>query len=309
MRDRIGTEWKDAVATARRKLRDEIEETADDLRRTVARARTKVVGARGKLEADAREARERLKFEVEQAASDIKEGVARARGRAKATRHRIEGEARVAAVKVKLRVAKVRTRADEVRRKAKKAAGRIEDEARFLRTWIESPLKTGAVSPSGPDLAREMARHVDPAHPGLVIELGPGTGPVTEALVARGVPEDRLLLVEYDAEFCRLLRKRFPRATVVQGDAYAIAQTLRGHVAARVAAVVSSLPLMTRPAKERLSLLRQSFALLAGGAPFVQFTYAAASPVPLAAGGFYAEPSKRIWRNIPPARVWVYRQA
>ncbi|MBN9062817.1 MAG: methyltransferase domain-containing protein [Rhizobiales bacterium] len=286
----------------RHKVEREWDRLEDEWRQTLAKARRSAVQTRGKFENEAREFHARLRFSLEQAASEIKTSVERAKGRVKSTRHRLEGEARVSAVKLKISVAQVRTR-------AKRAADRIEDEARFLRTWLESPLKTGAVTPSSPELAREMARHVDPDRPGLVIELGPGTGPVTEALIRRGVPPERLLLVEYDPDFCRLLRARYPAATVVQGDAYAIEATLRGHARAAVAAVVSSLPLMTRPPEERIRLLRQCFNLLVKGAPFIQFTYAAASPIPLRIGGFMANASKRIWKNIPPARVWVYRQA
>ncbi|RZK93002.1 MAG: phospholipid methyltransferase, partial [Methylobacterium sp.] len=102
----------------------------------------------------------------------------------------------------------------------------LEDEARFLRSWFERPLVTGSVTPSGKMLARTMASYVDPRMAGPVIELGPGTGPVTEALIRRGIDQERLILVEYNPDFCRLLRTRFPRANVVQGDAYDIAATL-----------------------------------------------------------------------------------
>ena len=103
---------------------------------------------------------------------------------------------------------------------------RFEDEARFLRSWLERPLLTGAVTPSGRMLARTMASYVDPRVPGPVIELGPGTGPVTDALVRRGIAQDRLVLVEYNPEFCKLLKRRFPKATIIQGDAYDIGETL-----------------------------------------------------------------------------------
>ena len=96
---------------------------------------------------------------------------------------------------------------------------RLDDEVRFIRSWIEKPLAIGAVTPSGRALARTMAGYVDPRRPGPVIELGPGTGPVTEALLAQGIDQSRLVLVEFDPTFCRLLRKRYPAATVVQGDA------------------------------------------------------------------------------------------
>src|SRR5215210_8691293 len=132
---------------------------------------------------------------------------------------------------------------------------RFEDEARFLRSWIERPLVTGAVTPSSKMLARTMASYVDPRRPGPVIELGPGTGPVTEALVRRGVAQDRLVLVEYNPDFCKLLKRRFPKATIVQGDAYDIHEALAGVLTEPAAAIVSSLPLFTKPPPVRLDLL------------------------------------------------------
>jgi phosphatidylethanolamine/phosphatidyl-N-methylethanolamine N-methyltransferase len=185
---------------------------------------------------------------------------------------------------------------------------RHDDETRFLKNWLKNPLRVGAVMPSGPVLARRMASYVDPAGTGPVIELGPGTGPMTQALIERGVDPSRLVLVEYSPDFCRLLRDRFPKATVVQGDAYALKKTLAGHLSTPADALVSGLPLMTRPEPLRLRLVQESFDLLKPGAPFIQFTYSVVSPVPLKSADFSAEPSERIWRNIPPARVWVYRR-
>ena len=102
----------------------------------------------------------------------------------------------------------------------------MSDGARFLKSWVERPLQIGAVQPSGRALARTMASYVDPTQKGPVIEVGPGTGPVTAALLKRGVAPERLVLLEYSAEFCALLRERYPRLRVVQGDAYAIERTL-----------------------------------------------------------------------------------
>lgn len=185
---------------------------------------------------------------------------------------------------------------------------RHDDEARFLKNWLKNPLRMGAVAPSGPVLARRMANYVDPAGTGPVIELGPGTGAITAALVARGVDPRRLVLVEYSVDFCRLLRERFPTATVVHGDAYTLGRTLSGRLAEPADALVSGLPLMTRPEPIRLKLLDDALTLMKPGAPFVQFTYSVTSPIPIKSGTFTAEPTERIWRNIPPARVWVYRR-
>jgi phosphatidylethanolamine/phosphatidyl-N-methylethanolamine N-methyltransferase len=131
---------------------------------------------------------------------------------------------------------------------------------------------------------------------------------VTEALVARGIDPARLVLVEFDPTFCRLLSKRYPEATVVQGDAYRLRTLLTSVLRQPAAAVVSGLPLFTKPLKMRLRLLQEAFGLMAGGAPFVQFTYAAYSPIPRRLERVKSEASERIWTNIPPARVWVYRK-
>lgn len=186
----------------------------------------------------------------------------------------------------------------------------LPDEARFLRSWFERPLVTGAVTPSGKMLARTMASYADPARPGPVIELGPGTGPVTEALIRRGFDPERLILLEFNPDFCTLLRRRFPGATVICGDAYRIRETLAEAVKAPCAATISSLPLFTKPLEQRLELLQGAHDLMHPGAPFVQFTYAVVPPIPARceAGSYTASRSNKVWLNLPPARVWVYRR-
>jgi len=182
---------------------------------------------------------------------------------------------------------------------------RLNDEVRFIHSWIKKPLAVGAVTPSSKLLARAMARHVDPDGKGPVVELGPGTGPVTEALVDHGVDPARLVLVEFNPQFCQLLRQRFPAATVIQGDAYRLRDTL-ADLGEPASAVVSGLPLMTKPMRTRLRLLRDALAAMKPDAPFVQFTYAVVPPIPRV-NGVKMEGSERIWLNLPPARVWVYR--
>jgi phosphatidylethanolamine/phosphatidyl-N-methylethanolamine N-methyltransferase len=156
-----------------------------------------------------------------------------------------------------------------------------------------------------------MASYVDPTHPGPIIELGPGTGPVTEALLERGVAQERLILVEYDTSFCKLLARRFPRAQIVHGDAYRLAETMRPVLQEPAGCIVSSLPLLTRPERGRLNLLRDAFELMQPEGAFIQFTYGLTSPVPLTSRmsglRFRAEASHSVWLNLPPARVWVYR--
>ncbi len=196
----------------------------------------------------------------------------------------------------------------QIRQFETKRGIRLDDEVRFIRSWIERPLTIGAVTPSGKILARAMARYVDPTSTGPIVELGPGTGPVTEALVEAGVDPARLVLVEFNPNFCRLLRSRYPDARLVQGDAYSLRRLLETLLLQPAAAVVSGLPLVTKPIGMRLRLIRDAFELMAPDAPFVQFSYSVAGPVPKRLANFSIESSERIWMNIPPARVWVYRK-
>ncbi|TCT05114.1 class I SAM-dependent methyltransferase [Aquabacter spiritensis] len=185
---------------------------------------------------------------------------------------------------------------------------RLNDEIRFLQSWFQNPLKTGAVSPSGRALARLMAGYLDPNQDGPVIELGPGTGPVTKALLNRGFAPERLFLIEYNREFCGLLRRRYPGVTVIQGDAYEMRRTLKDQLPGPAVGTISSLPLFTRSPQDRERMVNEAFDLCIPSAPFVQFTYAVVSPVPLKHGEIHGERSPRVWWNLPPARVWAYRR-
>lgn len=190
----------------------------------------------------------------------------------------------------------------------------LADNARFIRQWIENPRLIGAISPSGRALAKTMASYVDLRKTGQIVELGPGTGPVTQALLTRGVAAERLVLVEYEERFCHLLAERFPGVTIVQGDAYGLRATLAGKIPGPISAVVSSLPLLVRPERDRIELLHQAFDLMGDDGVFIQFTYGLTlSPMPLHAhgvgGAYVGKGSAPILLNIPPARVWRYRKA
>nr|WP_245559665.1 methyltransferase domain-containing protein [Amorphus coralli] len=176
-----------------------------------------------------------------------------------------------------------------------------------MRAWVERPLTTGAVAPSGAALSRLMASFVDADCSGPIVELGPGTGVVTDALVKRGIDEARLVLIEYSPDFCTLLEERFPRATVIQGDAYAMADVVE-EAPGSLAGVVSSLPLFTRPLEARQKLIEDALELMTPGAPFIQFSYALVPPVPEVDGRYGVTRTSWVVRNVPPARVWLYRR-
>lgn len=176
-------------------------------------------------------------------------------------------------------------------------AGQLE----FLRGLWEDPGSVRAPTPSSASLSAAIADAVDLERAGLFVELGAGTGVVTQALLNRGVAPQQLLVVEKTSTFVRLLRKRFPRVAVVEGDGLAFEQYLPE--GARVAAVVSGLPLLTLPGPLRRNLISKSLALQGRGGRFVQLSYGWRPSVP---------PNKElqvscrmVWRNIPPAFVWT----
>ena len=159
-----------------------------------------------------------------------------------------------------------------------------------------------------------MASYVDLKKEGPIIELGPGTGPVTQALLARGIAPERLVLVEYEQGFCHLLAERYPGVQIVQGDAYSLKNTLQNKLSRQPVTVVSSLPLLVRPERDRVELLHQAFELMGPDGLFIQFTYGLTkSPMHMHAhsisGAYVGKGSAPILLSIPPARVWRYRKA
>jgi phosphatidylethanolamine/phosphatidyl-N-methylethanolamine N-methyltransferase len=184
--------------------------------------------------------------------------------------------------------------------------------ALFLKRWLRRPLAMGAVVPSGRLLAEAMARATLSAmagREGHVVELGAGTGHVTKALLAAGIPADRLALVERDPELAAFLRRHFPGLRIVEGDAARLSRLLAANDVGRVAAVVSSLPLLSLPAEVVNGIVHGVFDTLPRGAALVQFTYGPSPPVPRALRErlqLQASSGPRIWRNVPPAVIWTF---
>ena len=152
--------------------------------------------------------------------------------------------------------------------------------ALFLRRWLAHPLHIGAIAPSAPALARAMARaaQTELMDGELVVELGPGTGSVTRALLATGVPEERLVLVERDRYLHEWLKEQFPGANVLLSDARQLDELLPAGQAGRVSTVVSSLPLNSLPRNERDEIVRVAFRVLSGNGSLVQYSYGVPSP-------------------------------
>jgi phosphatidylethanolamine/phosphatidyl-N-methylethanolamine N-methyltransferase len=188
-----------------------------------------------------------------------------------------------------------------------RASVQLVDQWRFLRGLIERPKNVGAIAPSSPALARAIAAQIDPKVQGPVLELGPGTGVVTEALLARGIAPERITAIEYDPDFVDMMRKRFPDVNVLEGDAFDLVHTLGREHNEPFAGVVSGLPLLNFPPHKRLALVKGALDRLKPGAPLVQFSYGLTAPA-VPPSDFSVTRAALVWKNLPPARVWVYRR-
>lgn len=181
------------------------------------------------------------------------------------------------------------------------------DNLRFLRALIARPKNIGAVAPSSRALARAIARQIDPNRPGPVLELGPGTGVITAALLERGIAPERLTVIEYDPDFATAIAARFHGVHVIQGDAFDLKRTLGARLTEPFAGIVSGIPLLNFPMTRRLAYMEMLAGQLAPGAPLIQFSYGMHAPV-VPPPGHSVHCAALVWANLPPARVWVYRK-
>ena len=179
----------------------------------------------------------------------------------------------------------------------------------FFARWLRNPLKTASIVPSGAALGRLMAQQLDPNRPGVVVELGAGTGAITLALLAAGIAPERLIVVERDQVLHRLLEQRFPGLLVLCDDAANIHPHLAEHGVSQVAAVVSSLPFLAMGERQQKAVLDEVLPLLDDQGAFIQYTYGPKSPVRrelLAEWGWRATRVGTAWLNVPPAVVWRF---
>jgi len=183
------------------------------------------------------------------------------------------------------------------------------DCLRFIKSWAADPLVVGSIAPSSDVLSGLMTREILPSD-GPVLELGAGTGVFTRALLSRGVSERDLTLIEYGSDFMRMLQHRFPKARVLWMDAAQLAQ-YDLFPDARVAAIVSGLPLLSMPVRKVMLVLSGAFTYLKPSGSFYQFTYGPFCPVPRAILDQLGLEASRIGssvRNFPPAAVYRIRR-
>lgn len=181
---------------------------------------------------------------------------------------------------------------------------RLETMRTFFKALFQNPRATGAVFPSSKYLAYNMAKCIDATKPGYILELGPGTGAITQGILKAGIPAEKLIALELVPDFAAELQRRFPAMTVIRGNAIHLSELMKDKHP--IHTIISSLPLRSLTKKDRNMILSEIPKVLGPGGQFIQFTYAMKSNADFYPKNFKLTKSFLVWRNIPPARVTVF---
>ena len=190
----------------------------------------------------------------------------------------------------------------------RKFAAKFDDELTFFKGWIDKPRAVGSIIPTSSVTARRMASVIDTRSGLPILEVGPGTGVITKAILRRGVKPAELYTVEYSHDFVTHLRSNYPEINVIEGDGFNLDDTLGEMRSTTFDCVVSGVPLLNFPVALRVAYLENLLKRIPHGRPVVQLTYGPKSPIPPGLGDYTVEHFHFIIRNIPPTRLWLYRR-
>lgn len=185
---------------------------------------------------------------------------------------------------------------------------RLSDDLRFFRGWLGRPKTTGSIVPTSWTMARRMASVAEPSSRNPVLELGPGTGVITRAILARGVAPDRIVSLEYSNEFIVRLREDIPGVHFIQGDAFDLSRSLGQYADVTFDCIISALPLLNFPVESRIALMEDLLNRVPPGRPVIQFSYGPRPSVPRGRGNYSVERYDIVLRNVPPAQLWLYKR-
>jgi phospholipid N-methyltransferase len=182
----------------------------------------------------------------------------------------------------------------------------------FLKRFIANPGLVGAFCPSSPSLCREITSHINIESAEAVVELGPGTGVITDEILARLNPQAKFVAIELDHKMYKNLRRSRPDLTVVNDSAEHLPQIMQKQDIRLLNAVISGLPWAAFPEKMQRGILEAIVNSLSKGGYFATFAYVQGL-VLHAAQRFKkmlndsfpeVEVSRVVWSNLPPAIVY-----
>ncbi len=192
---------------------------------------------------------------------------------------------------------------------SKKLATKFDPKIRFFKGWMSGPKSVGTPFPTSRFTGQAMARVIRPDSGLPVLEVGPGTGVITAAILEAGTPPEQLYAVEYSEHFVDGLRADFPDANILHGDAFDMDKVLGKDKSLTFDCVISAIPLLNFPLPARIAYVEDMLNRIPVGRPIVQVTYGPLSPVPSGAGSFQVRHHEFVLRNIPPAQLWIYSRA
>jgi phosphatidylethanolamine/phosphatidyl-N-methylethanolamine N-methyltransferase len=175
----------------------------------------------------------------------------------------------------------------------------------FFRRWIANPLQMGSLLPSSPALCRRIVAQTRRAPDEAVIELGAGTGVVSRALLAAGLPPERLFVVEIVPDMVMHLRRVLPGVSVIEGDARRLPDLIPRQWHGRIGTVICGIPLVLLPLAEQRRFI-DAMNAVAPGRGFLHFSYCVTSPLPAPKHGMTGRREGWTPLNFPPASVWRY---
>ena len=185
---------------------------------------------------------------------------------------------------------------------------KFDEEIRFFKGMMQGPKTVGSIVPTSSITAKKMASVIN-INSGLpVLELGPGTGAITKAILGRGIKPEKLVAIEYSTDFYEHLVRLYPGVHFINGDAFDLDKTLGALKGQMFDSVVSAVPLLNFPMQARSALLESLLDRVPAGRPVVQISYGAVSPIIARPDRYHIQHFDFIVRNIPPAQLWIYRR-
>ncbi len=183
---------------------------------------------------------------------------------------------------------------------------KFDEEIRFFKGWMDGPKSVGAICPTSSVTAKRMASVINPSSGLPVLELGPGTGVITKAILERGIAPENLVSVEFSTDFYQSLIKTYEGVHFINGDAFDLDRTLGDKNSVIFDSVISAIPLLSFPMERRIALIEDLLNRMPAGRPVIQITYGPISPVIAKPSSYKIKHFDFVVRNIPPAQLWVY---
>jgi phosphatidylethanolamine/phosphatidyl-N-methylethanolamine N-methyltransferase len=197
---------------------------------------------------------------------------------------------------------------DKVAALSSKLANKFGEKLDFYSGWIANPKAVGAIAPTSTPMARIMASAARCGDELKVLELGPGNGVTTRAILEHGVAPENLTAIEFTKSFLPGLRLRYPGVNFIHGDAFNISHISDELGIEKFDTAISGLPLLNFPIRDRIRLVERVLDQLEPGRPLIQFSYGIRPPVRARHGHFTVTQLDSVLLNLPPARIWAYRR-